>query len=116
MLTEVKKELEDRFGKINNDIEIYMYEEWLEKLAKKLEIKTISQTKTFIELEISSNMSRKIDGEKLFYTAYEVSNKFKLKNVNNKIHIILSLVNLEDHFVKYLIELLNRICLENEIK
>jgi len=115
MLTEVKKELEDRFGKITKEIEIYMYEEWLEKIAKKLEIKTISQTKTFIELEISSNMSKKIDGEKLFYTAYEISNKFKLKNVNNKIHIILNLVNLEDHFVKYLIELLNRICIENNI-
>jgi len=115
MLSEVKKELEDRFGKINKEIEIYMYEEWLEKIAKKLEIKTINQTKTFIELEISSIVSKKIDGEKLFYTAYEVSNKFKLKSVNNKIHIILNLVNLEDHFVKYLIELLNRVCIENNI-
>ena len=115
MLKEVKKELEDRFGKITSEIEIYMYEEWLEKLAKKLEIKTINQTKTFIELEISSNISRKIDGEKLFYTAYEVSKKFKLKSVNNKIHIILNLVNLDDHFVKYLIELLNRVCIENDI-
>ena len=92
-----------------------MYEEWLEKIAKKLEIKTISQTKTFIELEISSEISKKIDGEKLFYTAYEVSNKFKLKNVNNKIHIILNLVNLEAHFIKYLIELLNRICIQNNL-
>ena len=116
MLNEVRQELEDRFGKVNKDIEIYMYEEWLEKIAKKLEIKTIKQTNTFIELEISLNISKKIDGEKLFYTAYEVSKNFKLKNINNKIHIILSLVNLEDHFVKYLIELLNRICIENDIK
>ena len=116
MLNEVKKELEDRFGKITSEIEIYMYEEWLEKIAKKLEIKTIKQTNTFIELEISSNISKKIDGEKLFYTAYEVSKNFKLKSVGNTIHIIFNLVNLEDHFVKYLIDLLNRICIENEIK
>ena len=115
MLNDVKKELEDRFGKINKEIEIYMYEEWLEKIAKRLEIKTINQTKTFIELEISLDISKKIDGEKLFYTAYEVSKKFKLKNVNNKIHIILNLVNLENHFVIYLIELLNRICIENNL-
>ena len=116
MLKDVKSELEDRFGKISKELEIYMYEEWLEKIAKKLEVKTISQTNTFIELEISSNISSKIDGEKLFYSAYEISKKFKLKNVNNKIHIILNLVNLEEHFVKYLIDLLNRICIENDIK
>jgi len=115
MLNKVKEELEDRFGKVNKEIEIYMYEEWLEKIAKRLQIKTINQTKTFIELEISSEISKKIDGEKLFYTAYEVSNKFKLKNVNNKIHIILNVVNLEKHFVIYLIELLNRICIENNL-
>jgi len=115
MLNKVKEELEDRFGKVSNEIEIYMYEEWLEKIAKRLQIKTINQTKTFIELEISSEISKKIDGEKLFYTAYEVSNKFKLKNVNNKIHIILNVVNLEKHFVIYLIELLNRICIENNL-
>ena len=32
-LTKIKAEIEDRFGKINDKLEIYMYEEWFEKLA-----------------------------------------------------------------------------------
>ena len=114
-LNEVKKELEDRFGRITSEMEIYMYEEWLEKLAKKLKIKPIKQTNTIIELEIDYDISKKIDGEKLFYTAYEISRNFRLKNVNNRIHIIFSLVNLEKHFIKYLIELLEKISKDNNI-
>ena len=32
----VKAELEDRFGTLDNDMLVYMYEEWFEKLAKKV--------------------------------------------------------------------------------
>lgn len=114
-LLSVKEELEDRFGKISKEMELYMYEEWLEKLGNKLEVKTIKQTNTFIELEISKEMSSKIDGEKLFYTAYEVSKNFKLKQVDGKIHIILSLVNLDKHNVFYLIDLFNKIISDNNL-
>ena len=114
-LLSVKEELEDRFGKISKEMELYMYEEWLEKLGNKLEVKTIKQTNTFIELEISKEMSNKIDGEKLFYTAYEVSKNFKLKQVDGKIHIILSLVNLDKHNVFYLIDLFNKIISDNNL-
>lgn len=114
-LLSVKEELEDRFGKISKEMELYMYEEWLEKLGNKLEVKTIKQTNTFIELEISKEMSSKIDGEKLFYTAYEISKNFKLKQVDGKIHIILSLVNLDKHNVFYLIDLFNRIISDNNL-
>ena len=92
-----------------------MYEEWLEKLADKLEIKTIKQTNTFIELEMSKDMSSKIDGEKLFYSAYEISKNFKLKQVDGKIHIIFSLVNLEKHNVFYLIDLFNKVIEDNSL-
>ena len=114
-LVSVKKELEDRFGKISKELELYMYEEWLEKLADKLEIKTIKQTNTFIELEMSKDMSSKIDGEKLFYSAYEISKNFKLKQVDGKIHIIFSLVNLEKHNVFYLIDLFNKVIEDNSL-
>ena len=114
-LLSVKEELEDRFGKISKEMELYMYEEWLEKLGNKLEVKTIKQTNTFIELEISKEMSSKVDGEKLFYTAYEVSKNFKLKQVDGKIHIILNLVNLDKHNVFYLIDLFNKIIIDNNL-
>ena len=86
-----------------------MYEEWFEKLASKLEIKKVSQTKTMIDLELSEEISKKINGEELFMLSYEVCKRFKLSFKNNKIHIILELVNLEKHFLLYLIELLTRL-------
>ena len=112
----IKSELEDRFGKITNDMEIYMYEEWFEKLAKKLEIENSKQTKTFVELELSENISKKLDGEKLFFMAYEISKMFRFSFKNNKIHIILDTVNLDNHFLIYLIQLLEKINTELIIK
>ena len=38
----IKKEIEDRFGKIDNNMEVYMYEEWFEKLADKLGINRVN--------------------------------------------------------------------------
>ena len=108
-LNEVKAELEDRFGKITREMEIYMYEEWFEKLANKLEIKRVKQSKTFVDLELSENISNQVNGESLFMMSYEVSKNFKLNYKDNKIHIVLSLVNLEKHFLLYLIELLTKI-------
>ena len=108
-LNEVKAELEDRFGKVSLEMEIYMYEEWFEKLASKLEIKKVKQTKTMIDLELSEDVSKKINGEELFMLSYEVSKRFKLSYKENKIHIILELVNLEKHFLLYLIELLQKL-------
>ena len=37
----IKSELEDRFGKLNEDILIYMYTEWFEKLVDKLHIEHV---------------------------------------------------------------------------
>ena len=105
---EVKAELEDRFGKVSLDMEIYMYEEWFEKLANKLEIKRARQTKTLIDLELSLDISKKINGEDLFMMSYEISKNFKLSYKENKIHIILDLVNLDKHFLLYLIDLCSR--------
>ena len=106
---EVKSILEDRFGKISLDMEIYMYEEWFEKLASKLEIKRVNQTKTMVDLELSESISKLINGEDLFMLSYEVCKKFKLSYKENKIHIILEIVNLDKHFLLYLIELLTRL-------
>ncbi len=108
-LNEVKTELENRFGKISYELEVYMYEEWFEKLANKLEIKKVKQTKTMIDLELSEDISKRIQGEELFMLSYEISRNFKLSFKDNKIHVILELVNLDKHFLLYIIELLSKL-------
>ena len=42
-------------------------------------------------------------------TSYEISRNFKLSFKENKIHILFDIVNLDKHFLVYIIELLNRL-------
>ena len=108
-MIQVKSELEDRFGKLNDNLIIYMYEEWFEKLAKNKHIESVRETKNFIELIFDEEYSNKIDGEKLFEDAYKVSNMFRFMFKNNHLLIILDIVRLEKHYIYYLVELLNKI-------
>lgn len=105
----VKKEILDRFGTISEEMNVYMYEEWFEKLALKLNIKRIRQTETLLEVELPEDISNKIQGDKLFLIAYNINPKFRLSYRMKRIYISLSLVNLEKHFVYYLVDLLNEI-------
>ncbi len=108
-LLKVKKELEDRFGKVDEKLLIYMYEEWFEKLAKKYELKKTNQNNLFIELEFSKKMSSKIKGEKLIIIANNLTNNFKFSYKHEKIKITLYFNKLEKHFIFYLVDLLNKL-------
>lgn len=106
-LLKVKKELEDRFGKINETMLIYMYEEWLEKIAKQLGIQRFNQTKTFVECVFSEETSDMIDGEKLFYQANSISRMFRFSYSNKKIKVILDTIKLDKNWIYYMVDLLN---------
>lgn len=108
-LLEVRAELEDRFGKIDKEVEVYMYEEWFEKMAKKLDIIKVNQTKTSVELIFSAEKTKQLNGEKLFIDAYEISPHFKFNYKNLCLSIILEIVRLEKHYIYYLIDLLKTI-------
>ncbi len=108
-LLEVKKELEDRFGKIDETLLVYMYEEWFEKLAKKFELRKISQNNLYIELEFSKEKSSKIKGEKLMLIANNLTNNFKFSYRHERIKITLYFSKLERHFIFYLVELLSKL-------
>ena len=108
-LTKVKNELIDRFGKIDEKIEIYMYEEWFEKLAQKLNINNVVQTKTYVELYLPPEVSSQINGEKLFLRIYSINPKFSLRYVAKRIIIKLPIINQEKHYLYFLIELLEEI-------
>ena len=105
----VKAELEDRFGKLSEDIIIYMYEEWLENLVSKIGIKRLNQTKNSIELVFSEDLVSKIDTEELFYDAFKISNMFRFISRGSNMIIILDIIKLDKHPVYYLVELLNNI-------
>ncbi len=104
---QIKNELEDRFGKISEDINIYMYEEWFEKQAAQMQIKKVHETKNYIEMIFPKNVIEKLDTEKLFLEAFKISNMFRFKSKESTISIILDTIKLEKHPIYYLTELLD---------
>ncbi len=105
-LLEIKGEIEDRFGKIDEKLEIYMYEEWLEKLVQKLNIKNIRQTKNFIEVPLNKKEAESINGQELFYELTKLGNMFRFTSRLNTLNIILDTVKLDKHYIYYLIDLM----------
>ena len=111
-LMEIKAELEDRFGKISKEIEIYMYEEWFEKLAKKLGIVTVHQSEREIEIELPVEVSNKIDGEKLFVKAYNINPRFRLRYFHKQVIVALTLLNQKEHFLYSIVPLMEEVISE----
>ena len=104
-----KSVLEDRFGRLNEDLIIYMYEEWFEKLAKKLKIDNVKQTKNSIELIFSIEVVKKFDTEVIFMDAFYISNMFRFISKGEKLIIVLDIIKLDRHPVYYLVDLLEKI-------
>ena len=108
-IDKIKETLENRFGKVTDEMVIYMHEEWFEKQAKSLNITKSVQNKNYIEVIIPKDISSKIDGEMLFFTAYDICKYFRFSYIDNEIHIILDIAKLDKHFIFYFNELLEKI-------
>ena len=113
-LLEIKHELEDRFGKISKTLEIYMFEEWFEKQAKELGITTVRQSEREIEIELPKDLSSKIEGDKFFIKAYNINPRFRLKYLHDQVIIALTLLNQKEHFLYYIVPLMEEVI--NEVK
>ncbi len=105
-LEQVRRELEDRFGTIDEEMLVYMHEEYFEKLAHSLGINKIKQTKNFIEVELSKQLTELIDGEVLFEKVTDISRMFRFTMRFGRLSIILDTVKLDKHFIYYLIDLM----------
>ncbi|MBR1748652.1 MAG: transcription-repair coupling factor [Bacilli bacterium] len=114
-LIRVREELEDRFGKISSDMEVYMYEEWFEKLAEKLHISDVVQNERLLKFSLGEEESSKIKGDKLFLEAYNINPKFQLSYMNKKVSIQLSLLQLKRHFIYDVVRLLQLILEDLEV-
>ena len=105
----VKEELEDRFGKLNEDMIIYMYEEWFEKIAKSLNIDNVVDNDKYVDMSLPVDISNKIKGDDLFIESYKLNHNFRLNYKNSEIHIILDKNKLDKHYLMYLIGILIKI-------
>ena len=106
-LEEVKSELEDRFGRISEDMLIYMYEEWFEKLANVIGLKRVSQTKNSIEMIFPEEVVSKLKVDEVFMDSYNISPSFRFFSRGSNLVIILDIIKLEKHPIYYLTSLLD---------
>ena len=108
-LLEIKNELEDRFGQVTDDMLVYMYEEWFEKIAQKYNIKEVVQTDRLVEVNLPEEVSNNIKGDKLLIEAMSLTKHFNISYKNNKIKISLYIKQLDKHFIFYLVTLLEHV-------
>lgn len=108
-LEKVKIELEDRFGHINEDIELYMLEKYTEKVFKSLGIKDIIQVQKKVTVVLPEDVSNKIEGDKLFLQCYNICPKFEISYKNKEIRISLNMNLLKKNYVYYIYELMDTI-------
>ena len=106
-LLKTKEELEDRFGILDENVIIYMYEELFEKEVKSLNIKSVNQTKNFISLTLTKELTNNIDGELLFLDVLTLTRKFRFSMKNDELTITLDIMGLDKHFIYYLIDMLD---------
>ena len=104
----VKSELEDRFGKINDRIEVYMLEKCIENYIEKTGSE-INQTSSNVTIVLSDNMSKIIDGEKLFMITYKINPKYKISYRSGHIRIELPTQNLAKNYIYYIFELITEL-------
>ena len=106
-LEKTKQELQDRFGTLDENIIIYMYEELLEKKLQTIDIKKVNQTKNFISITLTREITQKIDGELLFMDVLSLSRKFRFSMKDNELTITLDTVGLDKHFIYYLSDMID---------
>lgn len=107
---DVKKELEDRFGRLDNNMIIYMNEELFESYLRNLEGKILINNDLFIEIVFSKEISEKIDYEDLIVTSLNISKDIIFSYKDNKLHIKLKKYNKDKSYIIILNNLLEKMC------
>ena len=108
-LLEIKNEISDRFGRVPDDLDIYMHEELFELYARDLDIKVVNQKKNFVELVFRKKILQKISADIIFVEAYNISKMFRFASKGDTFSVILDIVKLDKHPIYYLVDLLERV-------
>ncbi|PKK98805.1 MAG: transcription-repair coupling factor [Tenericutes bacterium HGW-Tenericutes-2] len=101
---DLKNELTDRFGALDPDLLLYMYEKLFKKLSSKIGVHRTIVESSQVTLVLSMEASQKIDGKKLFDKANESTSKVRLGYFKGHVHIILVTKHAKEHWL-YLFDL-----------
>ena len=109
-LENLKAELIDRFGPLEDDLILYMYEKLFYSLCKQANVENIDIKPKIVTLTLSEEKSQSVDGEHIYKTAYSLSNNFLLSYHDRKINIALKTgISDKNTWLKLLCEYLSKI-------
>ncbi len=102
-------ELTDRFGKLSDDILIYIEERYLESLLRKYLVKNILETINQVTVIIPEDISKKIRGDKLMEFGYKISDRIDFEyNRHHQIIIKIKKSNNDKIWINILNQLLEK--------
>ena len=110
----VYSNIEDRFGSVNDDIDIYMKQELCEKIIDKLNINVIRNDKSKFVIELKTMVYSHLNVEELFIETTRICTRFNFAYRGGSIDISLNKENLDKHYINYILDLLKYI--DNAIK
>ena len=96
---DLKNELTDRFGQIDQELILYMYEKLYKKQAYKLGVEKINITKNQVELIISKEKSKEINGNRLFELAAHYDTPVSLSYLKERVGIKFNISNEKRHWL-----------------
>ena len=110
-VNDLKDELTDRYGALDRDLLLYMYEKLFKKLAYRLGVqKTIVGVQS-TTLELSQEASQRQNGQMLFRKANMFDPKIELKYERRHIYLTMNTQHIKQHwlyvYAKFLDEYLN---------
>lgn len=91
-----------------------MKQELCEKLIQKLNLKILINDKNKISIKLDENFYQGINVEKLFIVSTGISTRFNFSYNGSAIIISLNKINLERHYINYILDLL--LYLDNQKK
>ncbi len=102
-------ELTDRFGKYDQQLEIYIYEKLFEFLTREMQVEKIIENKTNISLVLSLDGTKALAGDDLFKTGIEISKYIRFAYKRERIYIILDTIKLDRHWLYTMVDFLHKI-------
>ena len=105
-LNKVKKQLEDRFGPLDEDIIIYMYEELFESLAKESGVYKVEQLPNKITVFFTKEKSKCVNAIDFLSKLYKLSSNFSVNYSNDILKVTLDTNDLDKNYIMYLVKML----------
>lgn len=100
------KEIEDRFGIVDDKLDIYMHEMLVQNLSNELNLVINSSSSIKFTMQLNENIYKLLNIEDLFINATKISSKFNFVYKGNSIFISINKQNLDKHYLYYVYELL----------